>query len=91
MSAGFTTDQALRLFLDHCKTGDRGTLELYGQQAAVAAMMSIVPDLYEALERAIYLIEDAEKDTSWCAGDPYSGAGPVKDFTALLAKVRDEA
>lgn len=33
-------DEARALFLDHCEPGNRGTLERYGEKAAVAAIMA---------------------------------------------------
>lgn len=69
----------------------RQTLERIARLSAPpAASEAVMGELVEALESAIYLIEDAEKDTNWCSGDPYSDDGPVKDFRALLAKVRGQ-
>ena len=35
-------EQARALFLEHCKPGSHGTLERYGEQAAVAAILAAV-------------------------------------------------
>jgi hypothetical protein len=34
-------EQSRALFLDHCQPGDRGTLERYGEKAAVAAIVAV--------------------------------------------------
>jgi hypothetical protein len=34
-------EQARALFLEHCQPSDRGTLERYGEKAAVAAIMAV--------------------------------------------------
>lgn len=47
----------------------------------------LIAELVEALERATDLIEDAEKDTNWCSGDPYGDSATVS-LRALLTKVR---
>lgn len=36
-------EQARLLFIDHCKPGGSGTLQRYGTQAAVDAIMSLQP------------------------------------------------
>lgn len=88
VAMAYTTEHAHTLFLEHCRPGDRGALERHGERAAVAAIMSIVPELYGALELATDLLEDAERESNWTCGDPYSDEGPIKDFRALLDKAR---
>ena len=40
-------DMALALFRSHCQPGDRGTLERYGEKAAVAAILPLLTALSE--------------------------------------------
>lgn len=66
----------------YCRDPERTPSEIEANANLIAA----APKLFAAVKRAIWLIEDAEKDTNWCSGDPYSDDGPVKDFRALLAE-----
>jgi hypothetical protein len=38
---GMTEQEARALYRDHCQPGDRGTLEHYGEKAAVAAILAV--------------------------------------------------
>lgn len=48
-----------------------------------ADLISGLKHLRSALARAIDLIEDAEKDTNWCSGDPYGDSATV-ELRAIL-------
>ena len=50
------------------------------------AMQAEIDRLRTLLERAIGLIEDAEKDTDWCGGDPY-GDSASEQLRASLNQV----
>lgn len=80
---------------DHATAEDAQALcDDLNARAAINAMQLATPDRVEVLERllerAIGLIEDAEKDTNWCGGDPY-GDSASEQLRAELAALSASA
>lgn len=70
-----TPEQARALFLENCQPGDRGTLERYGEKAAVAAILEAVDVERRScaqIARNPGFIEC--RDTEWDSGVNYAKA-----------------
>lgn len=70
-----TPEQARALFLEHCQPGDRGTLERYGEKAAVAAILAATNQAEEVDDRGARITEAARamvavQGMDWAELDP---------------------